>query len=109
MSRAKGDEAEERACGYLVEHGFAILERNFYSRFGEVDIIALKEGVLHFVEVKSGIDYESAVQNLTKRKLSRVIKTADVYMKKNCISVDFSIDALIVIQKEIEFLENITL
>lgn len=109
MSRAKGDEAEERACGYLLEHGFIILERNFYSRFGEIDIIALKEDVLHFIEVKSGVDYESAVQNITKRKLSRVIKTADVYMKKNYINVDFSIDALIVIQKEIEFLENITL
>jgi len=109
LSRAKGDKAEERASEFLLNIGFLIIERNFYSRFGEVDIIALKDGVLHFVEVKSGIDYESAVQNITKRKLSRVIKTADVYMKKNCISVDFSIDALIVMQKEIEFLENITL
>jgi len=109
LSRAKGDKAEERASEFLLNIGFLIIERNFYSRFGEVDIIALKDGVLHFVEVKSGIDYESAVQNITKRKLSRIIKTADVYMKKNCISVDFSIDALIVMQKEIEFLENITL
>ncbi|MBA1432987.1 MAG: YraN family protein, partial [Epsilonproteobacteria bacterium] len=40
MSRAKGDVAEERACAYLLENDYAIVERNFYSRFGEIDIIA---------------------------------------------------------------------
>ncbi|MGE4511988.1 MAG: YraN family protein, partial [Sulfurimonadaceae bacterium] len=53
MSRAKGNEAETLACTFLFDAGFSVLERNFYSRFGEIDIIAFKEDVLHFIEVKS--------------------------------------------------------
>lgn len=83
MSRAKGNLAEDKACGFLYENGFSVIERNFYSRFGEIDIIALKDEVLHFIEVKSGLDYESAIQNITPKKLSRLIKTGDVYLKKN--------------------------
>ena len=40
MSRKKGDIAEDKACEFLLDKGFEINERNFYSRFGEVDIIA---------------------------------------------------------------------
>lgn len=68
MSRAKGNLAEDKACGFLYENGFSVIERNFYSRFGEIDIIALKDEVLHFIEVKSGLDYESAIQNITPKK-----------------------------------------
>ena len=109
MSRAKGNIAEDKACEFLYDKGYAIVERNFYSRFGELDIIAVKDEVLHFVEVKSGLDYESAIQNITKRKLSRLIKTGDVYMKKNSLHVDFVYDAIVVTPKTIEFVENITL
>lgn len=109
MSRAKGNLAEDRACGFLLEKGFAIIERNFYSRFGEVDVIAIKDEVLHFVEVKSGLDYESAIYNITRGKLSKVIKTANVYMKKNSLNMDFVFDALVIVDKNIEFIENITL
>lgn len=109
MSRAKGNLAEERACEFLLNNGFSIIDRNFYSRFGEIDIISLKEDVLHFVEVKSGPDYESAVENITRKKLSRIVKTAYVYMKKNALHVDFVFDALVVVDEKVEFIENITL
>ena len=109
MSREKGNQAEELACGFLHEKGFFVMQRNFYSRFGEVDIIASKDGVLHFVEVKSGDDYEVAIQNITPSKLSKIIKTANVYMKKNTLDVDFVFDAVIVTPFGVELVENITL
>jgi putative endonuclease len=109
MSRAKGNIAEERACEHINAEGFTIVQRNFYSRFGEIDIIATKENVLHFIEVKSALDYELAVQNITPRKLSRLIKTGDVYMKKNALTLDYMYDALIVTPKKLWHLENITL
>jgi putative endonuclease len=109
MSRAKGDVAEDRACAFLLENGFLIIERNFYSRFGEIDIIAIKDEVIHFIEVKSGLDYESAIQNITKTKLSRLIKTGYVYLKKNSLDTAFVYDALVVTPKDIELVENITL
>jgi putative endonuclease len=78
LSRAKGNIAEERASEFLLDMGFLIIERNFYSRFGEIDIIAIKDEVLHLIEVKSGDDYESAVQNITQKKFSKLIKTGYV-------------------------------
>ena len=109
VSRFKGNIAEERAVVFLQESGFRIIKRNFYSRFGEIDIIAIKDDILHFVEVKSAVEYELAIQNLTPKKLSRIIKTGDIYMKKNGLDVDFVYDAVIVTPKAIEFVENITL
>ena len=109
MSRAKGNLAEDKASDFLLQNAFMIVERNFYSRFGEIDIIAIKDEVLHFVEVKSGLDFESAIQNITPKKLSRLIRTGDVYMKKNRLNVDFVYDAIIVTPRTIEHIENITL
>lgn len=109
MSRAKGNLAEDRACIFLDENGFMIVERNFYSRFGEIDIIALKDEVLHFIEVKSGEDYELAIQNITPRKLSKLLRTGDVYMKKNSIDVDFMYDAIVITPHDVEFVQNITI
>ncbi|MDB2562807.1 YraN family protein [Sulfurimonas sp.] len=109
MSRAKGNIAEDKACNFLYDIGFSILERNFYSRFGEVDIIASKDEVLHFIEVKSGLDYESAIQNITPKKLNKFIKTVNIYLKKNALEVDFMIDAVLVTPKDIHIVENITL
>lgn len=109
MSRAKGNLAEDKACNFLYEKGFSVIERNFYSCFGEIDIIASKDNVFHFIEVKSGLDYESAISNITPSKLNKFIKTVHVYMKKNALDVDFMIDAIVVTPKDIELLENITL
>jgi len=109
VSRAKGNIAEEKGVEYLLQNGFRVVERNFYSRFGEIDIIAIKDGVLHFIEVKSALDYEVAINNITKTKLSRIIKTAQIYMKKNSLEIDFSIDALIITPNGIDLIENITL
>ena len=109
MSRAKGNIAEDKAVLFLEERGYFIAERNFYSRFGEIDIIATKDDVLHFVEVKSGEDYELAIQNITPTKLSRFIKTCNVYLKKNSYEGDYMIDAVVVTPDDVEIVENITL
>ena len=109
MSRAKGNIAEDKAAIFLEELGYFITERNFYSRFGELDIIAIKDDVLHFVEVKSGENYELAIQNITPTKLSRLIKTCNVYLKKNSYEGDYMIDAVVVTPKDIEIVQNITL
>ena len=108
MSRAKGDVAESKACQYLLQNGYQVIERNFYSRFGEIDIIAFKDEVLHFVEVKSALDYELAIQNITPSKMRKLLKTGEVYLKKNGIKSAYMYDALIVTSKSVEIVENIT-
>jgi putative endonuclease len=49
-----GTLGETIATKYLYTHGYQIIARNYRKKCGELDIIAKKEGVLHFVEVKSG-------------------------------------------------------
>ena len=109
MSRAKGNIGEDRACAYLREAGFEIVDRNVYSKFGEIDIIAMKDAVLHFVEVKSAKEYEVAVQNITPTKMHRFLQTVASYQKKHHLDIIYCIDAVIVTPDEVTLLENITL
>lgn len=109
MSRSKGDVAEEKACEYLNSQGFKIIEQNFYAKkLGEIDIIASKDLVYHFIEVKSAQDYEIAVNNLTPSKLSKIKRSVEYYLQNKKLNVNFCLDAIIVVDDEIEFLENIT-
>lgn len=48
-----GELGEDVACKYLIKKGFLILERNYTKKWGEIDIIAQKENILYFIEVKS--------------------------------------------------------
>ena len=50
--RTLGTEKEFQAVKYLVDKGYTIVERNFRTRMGEIDIIAMKDEYLVFVEVK---------------------------------------------------------
>lgn len=108
-TRAKGNIAEERGCDYLRSLGLRILERNVYNRFGEIDIIALKGSVLHFIEVKSAQNYEQAINNVTPSKLQKLNRTVQTYLQKKRLDCDYCIDALIVSDAGIEWIENITL
>jgi putative endonuclease len=106
LSRQKGNLGEDRAISYLEDNGFLVIDRNYHSRFGEIDIIATKDKVLHFVEVKSGEG--EPVYRITPSKLSKIQKTAMIYMSKKKLDMDFCIDGIIVTEY-IEFLENITI
>ena len=110
MSRLKGDIAETKACEYLYSQGYKILEQNFYAKkLGEIDIIAKKDETYHFIEVKSANDYEVAVNNICPSKLSKLKRSIDYYLQIKKLDVSFCIDAIIIIDEEIDFLENITL
>lgn len=108
-SRAKGNIAEERGCEYLREKGVRIIDRNVYNRFGEIDIIAMAGETLHFVEVKSAASYEQAVGNLTPFKLQKLNRAVQAYLQQKRVQCGYCIDALIVWDGGIEWIENITL
>ncbi len=84
-TRDIGREGENAAVRYLKKRGFAIVLRNFLTPLGEIDIIAIKKGVLYFFEVKSkrsdkmGTPFES----LTENKRKRVRKTAEWFLSKH--------------------------
>ena len=105
-----GDESESLATRFLEQEGFIILERNYFARkLGEIDIIAKKEDVLHFIEVKSGKADFDPIYNVTPAKLRKVINSSHYYLKSKRLDMAFSIDALIIRYDEVEFIENVTL
>lgn len=48
-----GKIGEETACKFLMKHGYQIITKNYWKKWGEIDIIAKKDRVTHFVEVKT--------------------------------------------------------
>ena len=48
-----GIKGEDIACKFLMKQGYKVLHRNYLKKWGEIDIVAKKEGIIHFVEVKS--------------------------------------------------------
>lgn len=81
MGRGKkdlGDFGEEKSCRYLKNKGYKIINRNYRSKAGEVDIIAHKDDTLVFVEVKTRTSkaYGVPAEAVNHRKQERYIKTA---------------------------------
>ena len=101
-----GDIAEKQAIKYLIKNDFDIIDHNFYSRFGEIDIVAIKDNILHFIEVKSG-KYDP-IYNITPSKIAKLTKTINYYLNVKKLDFDYTLDAIIITEK-IEFYENITL
>ncbi len=106
-----GDKSETLATEFLEQEGFTILERNYFARkLGEIDIVAKRDDIVHFIEVKSSkFNSFDPIYNLTPSKLRKVINSAHYYLKVKELDVAFSIDAIIVRGDEVEFIENVTL
>lgn len=78
-----GVDGERLARDYLLSQGFEVLEQNFISRFGEIDIIATKDGYLCFVEVKtrgSRGNLATGLESISQAKQQRIIKSAEYYI-----------------------------
>ncbi len=80
----RGANAETLACRYLSEQGVKIVERNYRTQRGEIDIIARDEGTLVFVEVRlrSNPGFGGAAQSIDARKQARLISAAQHYLLK---------------------------
>ncbi len=78
-----GQWGEEQACRYLKGKGYRILERNFRCRTGELDIVAEKNAVLCFVEVKSrcGTAQGWPAEAITRQKRRRITWAASFYLQ----------------------------
>lgn len=77
-----GARAEALAADYLARHGLAIVQRNFRTRFGEIDLIAREGGVLVFVEVRMrrSAACGGAIESITAPKRARLVAAAKGYL-----------------------------
>lgn len=79
---ATGADNEDLATSYLIRHGYRIVERNFKTKLGELDLIARDRGVLCFVEVRSRTTdrFGDAIETVDHLKRARVSRMAQIYI-----------------------------
>ncbi len=97
VRQAIGKKGEELAQKYLQENEFIIVERNFVCDLGEADIIATKDNMLFFIEVKTRTQsiYGSPAEAVDIRKQKHIYKVAEFYIYKNKIkNVPISLDVI---------------
>ncbi len=83
--KKQGNEAEQQACKHLQSHGLTLLEKNFSTKAGEVDLIMQDNETLVFVEVRyrKNADFGGAAASVTAKKQQRIIKAALAYQQKH--------------------------
>ncbi len=85
IRREIGIIGEDYAVNLLIDKDYIIIDRNFRSHFGEIDIIAIHKDTLVFVEVKTRTSkkYGNPEEAVTPQKLKHIIKTSDYYCSTN--------------------------
>ena len=95
-NRETGAKAEAIACWFLKQQGYDVLEQNFYTKVGEIDIIAKEDQTLVFVEA------------VDQRKQQKIRKSAMIYLKKNHLSFEQPIrfDVVEILGKKIRVIKH---
>lgn len=80
-NKITGNKGEEIAVGFLQQKGFIILEKNWRYKHLEVDIIASRNGILHFIEVKTrnSLLYGYPEESITKEKMNHLKRASTIY------------------------------
>jgi len=108
--RILGDLGEDIACKFLVRKGFGVIERNYWRKWGEIDIIVKKDRKLHFIEVKTvsceiidDVSHETSdkyrpednMHEWKLKRLSRIIQTYLIDKNVSC-ETDWQFDVITV-------------
>lgn len=103
-----GEIGEKLAQTFLMKQGFSIIEANYTKKMGEIDIVAKKGKVWHFIEVKSvsrdlgNVSHETndgfrPEENMHEAKIRKFVRTVEYYrMAKDLTEEDFQIDLALV-------------
>lgn len=83
--KGTGHLGEKLVCNFLQKQHFRILHTNWTCQWGEIDLIAEKSGIIHFVEVKTRFssNFGLAYENFTWKKRSHLIRAIHIYLSKN--------------------------
>jgi len=118
-NRALGNAGEELAAQWLTDHGFRVVARNLRTIYGELDVIAEKNGHVHVVEVKTraGAGYGSPLEAIDHRKQEHLRRSTMAALAAGVPGLTrpirgIHIDAMSILMSDtavpcIEFLEDI--
>ena len=104
VSQSIGKLGEDIASKFLLGKGYVVLHRNYRKPYGEIDIIARKSNIVHFIEVKAvsritsqdSSDTFRPEDNVHKNKLLRLSRVIEVYIEEFSIQNDWQFDVLTV-------------
>jgi putative endonuclease len=102
LTNPVGIAGEKAAVEHLKKQGYVIRETNYWQKWGEIDIITEKQGVIHFVEVKTvtrkaaSDDFWQPEDNIHPWKLQRLGRTIETYLlaKKVGDEAEWQLDAI---------------
>lgn len=108
MRNQTGVRGEKMAEEFLLQQGFKLIERNFRSRFGEIDLIMNDGNAVVFVEVKyrNTNSYGQAGDAVNFHKMRKIVKTAEHFIIKNSIKALCRFDVVSINGKIMEHIKN---
>ena len=91
INQKLGKLGEDIISNYIQKQGYKILERNFECSQGEIDIIALDNEELVFIEVKTrtGVNYGEASEAITRYKKRHLLNSIKYYLYKRNLENEF--------------------
>ena len=109
LNKLTGNIGEALACNFLKQKKYTILQTNYKSKIGEIDIIAWQDNVLHFIEVKNrSSDLVPGRYAVDTKKQRHIRQTAQAYLVQNRLVNEclVSFDVIEITDGKLEFLEN---
>jgi putative endonuclease len=111
-----GKKGETLATHYLEQQGVKILDQNYRTEYGEIDLVGLDQGDIVFFEVKTRTNTNYGVPELaiTPRKLERMIQCAECYMQEKSLDFNMRMDIIAILMQlkkntpTIEWIKNVT-
>jgi len=114
LQKTRGDIGEDIAVKFLKNKGFEIIDRNYRTRNGEIDIIAKDKDSLVFIEVKfrKNAEFGQPYEFVDKKKKNKLIKAIKYYLlKKHLHNINYRLDIVSIVEQpdlQIDHFENIT-
>lgn len=108
-NKIEGDAGEIRAAEFLKAKGYKIIQTNFKTKFGEIDIIAKDKSSLVFVEVKERqtLAYGRPIEAVDERKQQKIRQVAEFYlMIKHIPYADVRFDIIEILSDKISHVPN---
>ena len=106
-----GNFGEDKAESFLIQRGYKIVTRNFYTKFGEIDIIAKKKKEIVFCEVKTrtNLKFGRPSESVNYNKKKHMLKAANYFLyKQNLFDSEIRFDIIeIYIHKNSVFINHI--
>lgn len=108
-TKSIGDDGEKQACEYAIARGFKIIERNWRTRYCEIDIVAQKDKRLYFIEVKTrkNAHFGSGLDYITKKKQQQMGFAAEMWVQQHAWDGEYQLAAMSVTEGEVEFIDEL--